>query len=53
METFKIHAIHVTDGGFLLNDEVTFMLFILLFIYKLQQSISFQNQSVAVHIAAI
>lgn len=53
METFKILPIHMTDGGFPLNDEVTFILFILLFIYKLQQKISFQNQSVDVHITAI
>lgn len=51
METFKIHPIHTADGGFPINDEVTFRLFILLFIYKLQQKIFFQD--LGVHIMAI
>jgi len=50
METLKICTVHMTDGGFPLNDEVTFTLFIFLFIYKLQQKISFQNQNVDVRV---
>lgn len=33
----------MADGGLSINDEVTFRLFILLFIYKLQQQIFFQD----------
>lgn len=41
----------MADGGFPINDEVTFRLFILLLMYKLQQQIFFQD--IGVHIMPI